>query len=358
MKEIILDILAAIGALLNVLPQGVMALNLGFAPMSTAIGIAFYLVFFIYNRAVVPVTFQVEALVALKKMGSNSKERVAIIFLSSILLLILSILEVTNKIIDFAGELVLNGMMAGIGLLLLYLSFELISNSKKVSIISIVTAVLTYITSKGNLVMTVVISIVISSAYSYLFLFEKKQKSNEENQLNNELKIIKLSDLFDYKIIYKAIGFTFLTMGTNMAYGNITSDLAGKTLDIKELGISMSLSNIISSFFGGAPLNTFISATGSAPNPYLSGLIFMGLILMFLVFKLIPRIVKYIDKNSIAGFLCILSLFLILPEATSVLSNYSSYVNILVFLVVAILTFKFDPLLGVLSGVVLNLFFQ
>lgn len=74
------DLIAALGVVLNGIPQGIMALSLGFAVFPTMF--SFLLVCtinFIFN-SVAPVSFQAESLALTGNLGRNTKEYTSIIF--------------------------------------------------------------------------------------------------------------------------------------------------------------------------------------------------------------------------------------------------------------------------------------
>ena len=73
--EILQDILAAIGVVLNGIPQGLLALTYGFASVPTAIGFAVGAVSCGALNSVAPISFQAETIVMAGSMGKTRRER-------------------------------------------------------------------------------------------------------------------------------------------------------------------------------------------------------------------------------------------------------------------------------------------
>ncbi len=72
------------------------------------------------------------------------------------------------------------------------------------------------------------------------------------------------------------------------------------------LTLISSLADIGSSFFGGAPVESIISATANAPHPVWAGVAMMVVVGVILLSGLLPKIGNYVPSSSIAGFLFVL----------------------------------------------------
>ena len=97
-------------------------------------------------------------------MGKNMRERLSMVFFAGVTMAALGACGLLTAIVNFAGETVLNAMMAGVGLVLTKLALGMMKENKLVGITSVVTAVLVYFFLGQNLVYTIVISLVVSSA--------------------------------------------------------------------------------------------------------------------------------------------------------------------------------------------------
>ncbi len=110
-----------------------------------------------------------------------------------------------------------------------------------------------------------------------------------------------------------------------------------------------------SSIFGGAPVESIISATGGAPNPKASGIIMMLLMAAILFAGLLPKIGKYIPTESIAGFLFVLGAIVTVPvNAASALTSTVANSTIIggVTMTVTAIT---DPFIGMISGLLMKI---
>ncbi len=107
-----------------------------------------------------------------------------------------------------------------------------------------------------------------------------------------------------------------------------------------------------SSLFGGAPVESIISATGSAPHPVLSGILMMVAMAIILLSGLLPKMGKYIPSESIAGFLFVLGAIVTVPINAAAALEGASLVGGVTMAVTAIT----DPFLGMLAGLAMKFF--
>ena len=78
--ELMQDLFAAIGVVLNGLPQGLLALTYGFASVPTALGFLIGAVACAVLGSVAPISFQAETIVLAGTMGKDIRERLSMIF--------------------------------------------------------------------------------------------------------------------------------------------------------------------------------------------------------------------------------------------------------------------------------------
>ena len=153
--EFLQDILAAIGVVLNGIPQGLLALSMGFASVPTALGFGVGVIGCLLLGSVAPISFQAETIVLAGTMGKNMRERLSMVFFAGVTMAALGACGLLTAIVNFAGETVLNAMMAGVGLVLTKLALGMMKENKLVGITSVVTAVLVYFFLGQNLVYTI-----------------------------------------------------------------------------------------------------------------------------------------------------------------------------------------------------------
>lgn len=266
----------------------------------------------------------------------------------------MSILGITgslNFIVDLAGVYVLNGMMAGVGLILAKIAIDgLKLETKMVSLISIISALITYFVSGRNLVYTIIISVVISSIYANIMKMEiGKEIKKEERKLSIKKPIL------NKKVIRGSLSLACLTIGANIAFGNITASLGDGniTANIDHLTIYSGLADSVSSLFGGAPVEAIISATGASDNPINSGVLMMAILGVIMFMGFLPKLGKYVPGESIHGFLFVLGALVTVPTNAN-LAFAAGGDTILVAGIAMATTAASDPFMGLVAGVILK----
>ncbi|MFR2717127.1 MAG: hypothetical protein ACLTA5_07625 [Anaerococcus obesiensis] len=151
------DIMAALGVVINGIPQALLALSVGFSAFPTSLGFAVGVVACMLLQSPIPISMQAETIALAGSYGDNIRERLSVVFWAGIIMSILGITGSLNFIVDLAGVYVLNGMMAGVGLILAKIAIDgLKLETKMVSLISIISALITYFVSGRNLVYTII----------------------------------------------------------------------------------------------------------------------------------------------------------------------------------------------------------
>ena len=307
MADILTDIMAIIGVILNGLPQGLLALSFGFASIPTAL--AFFVGAFgnVLTQSVAPISFQAETITYAGTAGDNKTERISMIFIGAVIMAIIGAFGLLTKIVDFIGNDIASGMMAGVGLILTKLAVDMAKSDKLNGIVSIVTALLTYYFTKDNpntLVYTIVFSVIASCIFNYFFNKEKSHITIDEDKI----KLQKLS--VTPKILMGALAMVCLNIGSNISFGSITASMAkDASFNVDHLTVISSLADMVSSIFGGAPVESIISATANAPHAVWAGIAMMALMGVILITGILPKLSKYVPSSSIAGFLLVLGVF-------------------------------------------------
>lgn len=343
------DILSIFSVLLNGLPQGLLALSFGFASVPTAFAFLMGAAGNAITGSVVPISFQAETITLAGTMGDNLKERLSMIFYGGLIMAFIGLLGLMSKITDFIGPVITAGMMAGVGIMLAKVSIEMARKNKIIGYISIASGVITHLFTK-DLVYTIAVSVIISSIV-YNILGNKK---NESLIIERE-KITLKKPSFSLKVLRGAMSMVCLNIGANIAFGNITGQLSSRKVNIDHVSIISSLADMSSSLFGGAPVETIISATGGSPNPKISGIVMMLLMAAILFAGLLPKIGKYIPAESIAGFLFVLGAIVTVPinAAAAVTSNMLN--GTLIGGVTMTVTAITDPFVGMISGLLMKI---
>lgn len=351
--EFLQDILAAIGVVLNGIPQGLLALSLGFASVPTALGFAVGAIGCAALGSVAPISFQAETIVMAGTMGKNMRERLSMVLFAGITMAVLGTCGLLTTITNFAGDVVLHAMMAGVGLVLTKLALGMLKENALVAGVSIVVAALVYFFLGHNLVYTIIISLLAASIASKL----AKQEIGGVGQAEKMGRLKLQKPVFNLTVLRGALALACLTIGANIAFGNITGSMAGAAQNVDHLTIYSGLADAVSALFGGAPVEAIISATGSAPHPVAAGVIMMIIMAAILFFGLLPKIGKFVPSQSIAGFLLILGAVVTVPGDAAIAFAGANPGDPIVAGVTMGVTAFVDPFVGMLAGILLKMLF-
>ena len=342
--DFIKDFLAVFSVILNGLPQGLLALTFGFASIPTAFA---FLTGAIGNSivgSVAPISFQAETITVAGTMGKNMRERLSMIFFGGVIMALIGVFGLLGTIVDFIGPVITNGMMAGVGIMLARVSIKMCKNSKIIGGISLASAFVTYLYTK-DLIYTITISVILSTVVSRLIKHDTGISANENDKIKFQKPMMNVS------ILRGALSMVCLNIGANIAFGNITGDIAGTSINIDHLAVISSLADISSSIFGGGPVESIISATASAPHAVWAGVAMMVIMAIILLSGLLPKIGKYIPSESIAGFLFVLGAWATVPANAALALSQDSLVGGITMTVTAIT----DPFFGMVAGLIMKL---
>ncbi len=344
--EYVKDLLAALSVILNGLPQGLLALSFGFASVPTALAFLVGAAGCLFFSCVAPISFQAETITLAGTMGKNMRERLSMIFFGAAAMATIGVFGLLERIVTFVGPAITSGMMAGVGIMLTKVAFDMATKNKAVGFSSIGVGFLTYMLTK-DLVYTITLSVAVSSVVAIML----RQQSDININGKEQLKLQKL--IVNFPVVRGALAMVCLNIGANIAFGKITGSIASQSVNVDHLAIYSSLADMASSLYGGGPVESIISATGSAPHPVFSGILMMTLMAIILFAGLLPKIGKFVPSESIAGFLFVLGAVVTVPvNAASALAGSGSVVGGVTMAVTAIT----DPFLGMLAGLVVKFF--
>ncbi|EST51988.1 guanine permease [Brevibacillus panacihumi W25] len=341
------DIVAALSVVLNGLPQGLLALSLGFASVPTALAFLVGAAGNAMTGSVAVVSYQAETIAVAGTMGKSMRDRISMVFLGGAIMTVIGLFGLLEKIVDFIGPVITNGMMAGVGIMLAKVSWDMARNNMSVGITSMASGLLTYFITK-DLVYTITISVILSSLVSNIL----KQDTAIKPLENDRFKLQKLS--FASHIWRGAMAMVCLNIGANIAFGQINGKIANTDVNIDTLTIISSVADMASALFGGAPVEAIISATSGAPNPVASGVLMMILMAAILFAGLLPKIGRYIPSESIAGFLFVLGAIVTAPGNAMAALTAEDPSSTLVGGMTMVVTAISDPFFGMLAGLVMR----
>lgn len=346
MNELLQDILAIISVVLNGLPQGLLALSFGFASIPTAF--AFFVGAFgsAVTGCVAPISFQAETITYAGTAGKNKRERISMIFYGAVAMTLIGLFGLLTKMVDFIGPNIAAGMMAGVGLMLSKAAVEMFKKDKTIGAVSGISAVIIYSFTQ-NLVYTITVSVILSCIVGRYFKVDDNIIVAEKEKIERQKLTMNVS------VLRGALGLVCLNIGSNISFGAITGSMANTEVNIDHLSVISSVADMVSSYFGGAPVESIISATGSAPHALWAGIAMMIIMGLILIFGLLPKIGKYVPTTSISGFLLVLGIMVTVPgNAASAVSG-----NPMVGGITMGVTAIADPFLGMLAGIVARLIF-
>ena len=351
--EIIQDILAAIGVVLNGIPQGLLALTYGFASVPTALGFAVGAVACGALGSVAPISFQAETIVLAGNMGKNRRDRLSMILFGGLIMVVLGL---TGALTAFAGDAIVHAMMAGVGFMLVKVAFGMVKENSLVGWVSVASAVIIYLLTKAldpanALVYTIVGSLIISSVAAKLAGQELGESAISEKMCKLKLE----KPTVNASVVRGALSLACLTIGANIAFGNITGGMANANMNVDHLTVYSGLADAVSALFGGGPVEAIISATGAAPHAVWAGVIMMAVMALILFFGLLPKIGKFVPSQSIAGFLFILGAFVTIPGDGAAAFATAEAGGSVIAAVTMSVTAVFDPFFGMLAGIALKL---
>lgn len=345
MNALLTDLLAVFGVVLNAVASGTFSAVLWFCDRPDGDGVFIGAFGNVITGNVAPISFQAETITYAGTSGRNRSERCTMIFIGAAILAVIGACGMLTKIVDFIGTDIANGMMAGVGLILTNAAVNMVKEDHLAGGVSIGAAVLTYFltsSSPNTLVYTIVISVIASSVVSAVLNKEKK------NIVVADDKFTRQKFTFNGNVILGALGMVCLNIGSNISFGAITASMAGAdTFNVDHLTLISSLADMGSSFFGGAPVESIISATANAPHPVWAGVAMMIVVGIILLSGLLPKIGNYVPSSSIAGFLIVLGLFktFILDAPVALAINPAVGGTALVVTAIS------NPFLGMLAGI-------
>ena len=345
-------LLAVILVVINAIPQLNLAQAKGFKLKPT--GLAYFVgaIGNILTGNLVPISAQAET-ISLSGLLKKAGERVAALLIAAVFGVILGLAGGTSAIVDFAGPSTVNGMMAGVGIILSSVAIDLMKSEKRTGAISIITALFTWSLCNtfkvpNALIWTIAVSVTFST-FDFLAIQRRRVDMAvipEEARESEEFRFWKrafwsdfkfMKPIFNLSAIFGGLSLICLNIGSNISFGSITASIAGETPRLNALTVINSLADLPSALFGGAPIETIISGTAAAPWPLAAGVVMMLVCAFLLLTGVIGRLGKYIPSASISGFLVVIGFFLtFVPNLNSVISTNNPMAGIVALGVTAL----------------------
>ena len=365
-------VLAVIAVIINGVPQLLYAEARGFALKPA--GFAYLVGAFgnLFTGSVTPISAQAET-ITVASIKKSLRNNISSILLAALLMISLGIFGGITWIADFAGATILSGMMAGVGLILAGVSWDMFGQERRTALISIVSAIAAYaifLNNPNKVVLTIFISVIVSTA-DFLFLQKRRvdlskvmeEEGREPMKMSSEWRFWKKDYWSDFKVIKPALNLTvvlgalslvMLNIGANISFGGITASIAGMEQNFDHLSIINSLADFPSALFGGPPIEAIISGTAGAPWPVLCSIVFMFLTGILILVGLIGRLGKYLPAQSIAGFLLVIGFALTFAPNLSAVSSSDQPMS--GYIALGVTAWSKNPFLGMVVGVLVRYF--
>jgi len=362
-------VLAVVAVIINGVPQLLYAQARGFAIKPA--GFAYLIGAFgnLLTGSVTPISSQAET-ITVASVKKNLRNNVSSILLAAVLMAVLGLCGGVNMIAEFAGPAVVAGMMSGVGLMLAGVTLDMFGQEKRVTIVSVVSALVAYVIflNDGNkVVWTIFISVAVSTI-DFLFIQKRRvdmstlvEEGREPVEMSSEWRFWKKEYWSDFKlikptlnvaVIMGALSIMMLNVGANISFGGITASIAGTTQNYDHLSIINALADVPSALFGGPPIEAIISGTAGAPWPVLCGVIFMLVTGVLILTGVIGRLGKYLPAQSISGFLFVIGLIMTFaPNLTTVASSDGSMSG---YIALGVTAWSKNPFLGMVAGIVVK----
>lgn len=364
-------LLAVIAVIINGVPQLLYAQARGFALKPA--GFAYLLGAFgnLLTGSVTPISSQAET-ITVASVDKELRNNVSAVLLAAILMVILGLCGGVTRIADFAGTAVVSGMMSGVGLMLAGVSWDMLKQERRVTLVSMVSAVIAYalFLNDGNkVVWTIFISVAVSTA-DFLFIQKRRvdlstvvEEGRKPVEMSSEWRFWKKEYWSDFKfikptvnmtVVLSALSIMMLNIGANISFGGITAGIAGMDQNFDHLSIINSLADVPSAIFGGPPIEAIISGTAGAPWPVACGIVFMLLMAILILTGLVSRLGRYLPAQSIAGFLLVIGFVMTFAPNLSTVSTSDNSMS--GYVALGVTTWSKNPFLGMVVGVLVRYF--
>lgn len=362
-------LLAVIAVIINGVPQLLYAQARGFALKPA--GFAYLVGAFgnLMTGSVTPISSQAET-ITVASVDKDLRNNVSAVLLAAIFMVILGLCGGVTRIADFAGTAVVSGMMSGVGLMLAGVSWDMLKQERRVTLVSMISAIIAYalfINDGNKVVWTIFISVAVSTA-DFLFLQKRRvdlstvvEEGRKPVEMSGEWRFWKKEYWSDFKfikptinatVILSALSIMMLNVGANISFGGITASIAGTQQNFDHLSIINSLADVPSAIFGGPPIEAIISGTAGAPWPVACGIVFMIAMAVLILTGLVGRLGRYLPAQSISGFLLVIGFALTFaPNLATVAASDNSMSG---YIALGVTAWSKNPFLGMVVGVLVR----
>ncbi|MFF4415810.1 hypothetical protein ACFYY8_25050 [Streptosporangium sp. NPDC001559] len=115
-------------------------------------------------------------------------------------------------------------------------------------------------------------------------------------------------------VLVGALSLFALRVGTVVAYDSVNSELAGTEPRLNQVFLTDGVASLAAGLFGGAPMEPTPSPTAATGMPVFSAVLFLGLMAVISGLGLVERMGRWVPLESVAGFLIVIGMFVVLPD--------------------------------------------
>lgn len=354
------DIWIAVLSLLDVASGAILALSFGFLLLPSAAGFIVGGIGSLLSGSVTPVSFQQEALVLARDLDKDMQRRISMILGAAFLTGLLGLLGLPQFIVDSVGREIFLGMLAGVGLYLTRVGFDLAKEDWLIGLPCLLAALLVQLWT-NNLVWAVTASVPLGVAIKVI-----KDRFVKEKSPGIEIKVPVYNSWWEGiktefqvfrpvitpGVIIGALALSTLTLGGNIAYTAVNLDMSGFTGTYNQVSVISGIADFASSLFGGASMEVIVTATAVAPHPVISGALLMFGAAFVLLTGLVYKMAKYIPISAMGGYLVAIGAVLVLPY--NALDAFGAGNPLVVALTMAT-TVATNPFYGMVIGLMVKL---
>ena len=341
------DIIGGIAGALTSINQSVMAMSFGFAMLPSLLAYVVGIIGCLVFHSAVPISFQAETLIMAGTLGRDRRERISIVMFAGIGMTIIGAFGLLSTLTGFAGDNLVSAMMAGVGIVLCKVAFDMTKACPLIGGLSIAVCAVIYLLTQ-NIGYASLSAIVLSMIVARLRKIETSATSEVADKFELQKPVV------NAKVIRGTLSVMCLTIGGNIATSGITQGMSGIASNPNHVSIYSGVADAVSSLFGGSPISVVISASAAAPHPIVSGVILMAIMAIVLATGVLPKLIKLIPPAAVSGVLFVLGAFLTLPENLGIAFAGGSSAGALASSVTVAVTAIFDPFIGLLAGIVMR----
>ncbi|MDO4477940.1 MAG: hypothetical protein Q4B73_02720 [Lachnospiraceae bacterium] len=338
------NIMGALGGTLNGVAAMLLAVSLGFGSVPTAmlfivggIGMAIF-------GEITPVLIQSELIVLAAAFGKDRDERLSICVWAGVITTILGVTGVVERVVNFIGDNILYGIMAGVGIMLVKVSFDMIKSNKVIGVLTLVLGIIAYVLTE-SLIYTSIFTIIPAGIVWNVLKRKRSEETKPVDMTNERFRLTKLS--FHPSMLRASFAIVTLLMGGIISEAPINSALAGGvTTQFNAITTYAGIAGILSPLFGGAPAGVVITCTASAPQPILAGVLLMAVLAVLMLLKVVPRCLKILPSECVAGLLFTMGALVIFPPNAAIALQGNPIIGGVTMLIAALV----DPFSGMVAG--------